>query len=236
MNALPLSAGIIGRQPEGGVILFGEIITYFADNGGEYMTALGEHLLITASAVLVACAIGIPAGILCCKNRVVRTFVTGIFSTLRIVPSLAVLFLCISLIGTGLWPAVVALTLLAIPPLLINTTLGFSGIDPAVIETAHGMGMGRTRTFWQVKLPLALPLVFTGFKTATIEVIASATLGAYIGAGGLGTIIYTGLGLMRNDLLVIGGASVAALSIISGLIISRAEQLVLPWRNVHQVG
>jgi osmoprotectant transport system permease protein len=163
--------------------------------------------------------------------------VTGVFSTLRIIPSLAILFLCVSLLGgVGLWPTVFALTLLAIPPILINTTLAFAGIDPAVLETARGMGMSAARTFFQVKVPLAAPLFVAGFKTATVEVIASATLGAYIGAGGLGTIIFTGLGLQRSDILIVGGVLVAALSLVSGSLITLTEKRLLRWHFVATTG
>jgi osmoprotectant transport system permease protein len=184
---------------------------------------------ITLAATGAAAVVAVPAGIACSRFPRVRGFVTGVFSTLRIIPSLAVLFLCISLIGVGEAPAILALALLAAPPLLINTTLGFSRVPGAVLETATGMGMGVARIFFTVKVPLAAPLIIAGLKTALVEVIASATLAAYIGAGGLGTIIFTGLGLLRSDLLMIGGVSVAGLSLVVSALISWTEKRLLPW-------
>jgi osmoprotectant transport system permease protein len=160
-----------------------------------------------------------------------RTFITGVFGTLRIIPSLAILLLCIPILGTGLAPALVALSFLAIPPVLINTTQAFAGIPAPIVETARGMGMSDARIFLTVKAPLSAPLVLTGIKTAVVEVIASATLAAYIGAGGLGNIIFTGLGLLRADLLLIGGVSVAVLSMLADSLLSLLERRVVRYRN-----
>jgi osmoprotectant transport system permease protein len=129
--------------------------------------------------------------------------------------------------GTGLKPSLTALAFLAIPPILINTALAFGSIPLSVLETAAGMGMGRLRTFFWVKTPLALPLALAGFKTACIEVIAGATLAAYIGGGGLGSLIFTGLGLMKMELLLIGGVSVALLSLIADFLLSVLEARAL---------
>jgi osmoprotectant transport system permease protein len=188
-------------------------IDYFLRNGGKYLDAVIRHLGLSAVSLAAAAIIAVPLGAAAAKNKRVNAVITGVFASLRIIPSLAVLFICVPVMGTGLRPSVTALTLLAIPPILINTALAFSSIPVAVLETARGMGMSAGRIFVWVKAPLSLPFVLAGFKTAAVEVIASATLAAYIGGGGLGEIIFTGLGLMRNELLIIGGVSVAALSI-----------------------
>jgi osmoprotectant transport system permease protein len=211
--------------------IFGKIITYFQTRADSYAEAFATHIMISAICVGIACAVGIPLGIVCARNRAARTFITGVFSTLRIVPSLAVLFICIPVFGIGLTPALVALSFLAIPPVLINTTQAFATIEPAVVETAEAMGMTGGMVFARVKFPLAMPLILTGVKTAAVEVIASATLAAYIGAGGLGNIIFTGLGLLRPDLLIIGGASVAALSITVDTLLSKLEVRLVRYRK-----
>jgi osmoprotectant transport system permease protein len=203
------------------------IFDYFSRNSGKYWTAVTQHLGISFLALGIACFFALPLGILCARNRPLRTTITGVFATLRIIPSLAVLFLCIPILGIGLKPALTALTFLAIPPMLINTTLAFSSIPPATLETARGMGMGDRRIFFLVKIPLALPLVLTGFKTAAVEVIASATLVAYIGGGGLGTLIFTGMQLMRTEFLLIGGVSVTLLSVLTDYLLSFMETAVL---------
>jgi osmoprotectant transport system permease protein len=200
-----------------------DIAAYFAAHADDYFLLVREHISISLISILVALLVGAPLGFLSSKGRLFGAAAIGLFSTLRVIPSLAVLLLCIPIMGTGVKPAVIALSFLAVPPILINTALAFRSMPSAVLETALAMGMGRTRTFFKVKLPLALPLMLAGLKTALVEVIASATLAAYIGAGGLGSIIFTGLGLMRSDLLLIGGVSVACLSLLSGFLLSKLE-------------
>ena len=218
-----------GNPPK---VMIAAIATYFSQNAGAFFLALAQHVGISALSVACAIALGVPAGILCARNRRVRGFVTGIFATLRVIPSLAILFLCVVLLKvTGLFPAVLALTVLALPPILINTTLAFSTLPEAVIETAVGLGMTPARIFWQVKVPLALPLFFTGLRSAVVEVIASATLATYIGAGGLGTIIFTGFALMDNSLLVIGGVAVALLSLSCGWLLGRLQNRALRYQH-----
>ncbi|MDR2073690.1 MAG: ABC transporter permease [Spirochaetaceae bacterium] len=201
-------------------------IDYFSRNGEKYLDAVFQHLAVSGFSLALAVIIALPLGISAAKNEGTKTAITGLFAALRIVPSLAVLFVCVPLMGTGLRPAVTALSLLAIPPILINTTLAFSSIPEAVLETARGMGMSAGRIFFWIKAPLSLPLVLAGVKTAAVEIIASATLAAYIGGGGLGTIIFTGLGLMRNEFLLIGGVSIALLSIAADFILTKLENFL----------
>jgi len=208
-------------------------INYFTNHGDSYLLAVREHLAIALVSILLASIIGILSGILCTRFRRIKPFITGIFSTLRVIPSLAVLMLMIPIIGVGVKSAIVALIFLAIPPILINTMLAFDSLPQSVLEAALGMGMSRKRIFFVVKLPLALPLMMTGIRTATAEVIASATLATYIGAGGLGNIIFTGLGLMRSELLLIGGVSVAMLSLIAGLLLSCLDSYLFHYRKLN---
>ncbi|RRF88788.1 MAG: ABC transporter permease [Coriobacteriaceae bacterium] len=184
---------------------------------------VATHLWLSAVALALATVIAVPLGILGARFRRLDSVSEGVWGTLRIIPSLALLLVLIPVLGTGTLPAVVSLTVLAIPPILINTTTAFKTLPADVLEAAEGMGMPPARELLTVKLPLALPVAFAGFRTATSEVIASAMLAAYIGAGGLGDLIFTGLGLMRTDLLWIGGLSVAALSLAVGALLSLAE-------------
>ncbi|HWQ80124.1 MAG TPA: ABC transporter permease, partial [Anaerovoracaceae bacterium] len=210
-----------------------QIINYFSENADSYVQLVWEHVIISLDSIVIAMAIAIPLGILSTKNRHLYQAIKAVFGTLRIVPSLAILVLFIPILGTGLKPAVVALAILAIPPILMNTALAFHTLPEAVLETALGMGMGKWRTFLTVKIPLAFPLVFTGIKTAVVEVIASATLAAYIGAGGLGSLIFTGLGLMRTDLLLIGGISVGILSLLSGYLLNLLDRRITIYKTVN---
>ncbi len=196
-----------------------EIVEYFQKNGGEYLGLLWGHISISVISVTVALIIAVPLGILVYRSKVASVIAERGFGLLRIVPSLAVLIILIPIMGTGVLPSVTALTILAVPPILINTIQAFRGLPPEMLEAADGMGMSRMQSFFKVKLPLAFPLMFAGIRTAVIEVIASATLASYIGAGGLGDLIFTGLSLLRYSLLIIGGGSVALLSLTAGLLL-----------------
>jgi len=210
-----------------------QIIEYFSNNSRDYLQLVMEHVDISLTSIVFAMIIAIPLGIFSTRCRPIYKIVKGLFGTLRIIPSLAILVLCIPIMGTGMKPAVTALTILAIPPILINTALAFNTLPEAVLETALGMGMGKWRTFFTIKIPLAFPLIFTGIKTAVVEVIASATLAAYIGAGGLGSLIFTGLGLMRTDLLLIGGGSVGLLSLLIGYLLNLLDHRITKYKNVN---
>lgn len=214
--------------------LWTNIQLYFANRLDEYMMNLWEHIGISFSSLFLAVLIGVPLGCLCATYSRGKKWIVRIFQILRIVPSLAVLLLLIPIMGTGVLPATTALVLLAVPPILMNTTDGFAEASAFVLDTAKGMGMTGKQIFWKVKMPLALPYMLTGARIAMIEIIASATIAAKIGAGGLGGIIFTGLGLNRADLLVVGGASVALLSVLSGMIFNWIKRIIVPWGRLEK--
>ena len=192
-----------------------QIQQYFIEYGKDYVKILGDHVALSGEALMIALVIGFPLGYLSYSKPKLRQAASFFTQGLRVIP----------FIGVGRLPAIIALVFLAIPPILLNTIVGFNEVPQSLIETATGLGMTKWQKLYKVSLPLASPHILNGIKLALIEVIASATLATYIGAGGLGTIIFTGLGLYRYDLLIIGGGSVALLSFISmilfDLLISR---------------
>lgn len=210
-----------------------EIIAYFSDNSAQFFQYVFEHLEVSVLSIFFAIIIAVPLGIISTRVEWIEKVSQWFWGTLRIIPSLAILILCMPIMGTGIKPAIVALSVLAIPPILLNTTLAFKTLPEMIIETAEGMGMSNKRLFWTIKVPLAFPVVFTGIRTAIVEVIASATLATYIGAGGLGVLIFTGLGLMRNDLLWIGGISVAILSLGAGFLLSLLDKWITRYERVN---
>ncbi|MFT4145079.1 MAG: ABC transporter permease [Mobilitalea sp.] len=209
-----------------------EILDYITINWRNILKLVWQHIDISLISIIFAMIIAIPLGIFSTRCSSLTKLFKSIFGTLRVIPSLAILILCIPIMGTGMKPAVTALAVLAIPPILINTTLAFKTLPAPVLETAFAMGMGKWRTFFTVKFPLAFPLIFAGIKTAVVEVIASATLAAYIGAGGLGSLIFTGLGLMRTDLLIIGGGSVGLLSLSAGFLLNMLDRRITRYKKV----
>lgn len=204
-----------------------QIIEYLMNHRDTYLVSVMEQVRISLLALMAAVGIGVPLGYVCDRYRKFEKGIVSVFQVLRIIPSLAVLILLIPMMGTGIRPAMTALVFLAVPAILMNTFAGLDAVPHFMIETAYGVGMTESQVLWKVKFPLAMPLILTGVKTAMIEIIASATLAAKIGAGGIGGIIFTGLGLNRMDLLLAGGVSVALLSILAGLLIGLAERVLL---------
>ena len=201
------------------------ILEYFGSHMGDYLTVLREHVVISLMALAISVLLGISAGYVCVRTPKLEKWLVGTFQTLRIVPSLAILILLIPLLGTGVKPALAALVLLAVPPILLNTVTGLTEVPDFMLETARGLGMTEKQVMFRVKFPMAFPLIMTG----VIEIVASAALAAKIGAGGLGGLIFTGLGLNRLDLLLVGGISVALLSLASGAILDGIEKMLTPY-------
>lgn len=211
--------------------MFSEIANYFSRHTKEYLGLLLGHIGISLASVLAALVIAVPLGVWLYRHPIGRAIAERSFGLLRIVPSLAILIILIPLIGTGVLPSVVALTILAIPPVLMNTIQAFQNLPPSMVEAAKGMGMSTSQAFFKVKLPLAFPLMFAGIRTAAVEVIASATLASYIGAGGLGDLIFTGLALLRYSLLIIGGGSVALLSLLTGFLLDSVYKYITRYQR-----
>lgn len=197
-----------------------EMVTYYMTHMSEYWSALELHLLLSFEVGLLAAVIAVPLGAVCVKSERISQFTMRLMSMLRIIPSLALMIVFIPLMGIGKIPAVVALLIIAIPPILINTTAGFKNIDEKLLEAAYGAGMDDRQIFWKVRVPQAIPLIFAGIRTSIVETIASATIAAYIGAGGLGNIIFAGLGINKTYMVAIGGLSVAAISIVTDFVLS----------------
>jgi osmoprotectant transport system permease protein len=157
------------------------------------LPALGRHVWISAISLVVAIAIAIPLGMLLAQWRRGGLFVTSLANAARAVPIVGVmLLLAVGPIGEGLEPAIIALVIFAIPPLLTNTFTGVRGVDPEVTRAATGMGMSRLQISLRVELPLAIPLIATGIRLATVQVWATATIAAIIGSGGLGQLVTEG--------------------------------------------
>ena len=192
-----------------------QMIHYFSTNSEQYLQYVWQHIQLSLIALIIALIIGIPLGYISYKNKKLAEIFTSTSQFLRIIPSLAILFILIPIIGTGEAPALIALIFLAVPSIIINTILGFNEIPEVMKEVGLSMGMNNKELLTRIEYPLALPFILNGVKLALVEIIASATLATYIGAGGLGTLIFTGLGLYRIDLLVIGGGTVTILSLLS---------------------
>ncbi len=199
------------------------------DQWDALMTALQQHMLLVAIPVGFAVLLAIPLGILATRNRYVQLLALGFANIMQTVPSLALIAIMIPIgLGIGRRPAYVALFLYAILPILRNTYAGISGVDNSLIRAARGMGMTDIQVLRKVELPLAMPVIMAGLRTSTVIIIGTAVLAAYVGGGGLGQFIMTGLGLIRDDLILLGAIPSALLALVADFILGRLEDWVTP--------
>lgn len=210
--------------------LFRESYAYYLENQSRFWTELGRHLALSGSALAISLALCVPLGIWAARHAAVAQSIINTIGALRLIPSLAILFLAQPYLGTGFGPALIALTVLALPPVLINVYAGIRNVERAVVEAALGMGMTSRQLLARVELPLALPAIIAGVRTASVEVIASATLAAFIGAGGLGIFITRGFALFQPRIMLVGAIPVAALALLSELIFGLIERRLTPPR------
>ena len=181
---------------------------------------LGVHLAISAIAVLVAFVLAFPTGVALGSSGRGGGAVVVISNVSRAMPTLALLTLfAVSPIGFGNKATTIALAVFAFPPILTNTYVGFRGVDPDVREAARAMGLSRGQVIGRVDLPLALPLVMTGLRTAAVQVVATAGLAALVGGGGLGRIVNLGFGQQNYGLIIAGAILIAALALLTELLL-----------------
>lgn len=197
---------------------------YAQSHAAEFWGALADHLLLVAISLSISMVISIPIGIWSSRGQ--RTAVIDALSTFRVVPSIAVLFLAIPFFGLSRTSAIIALTLLAFPPILINTDAAYRTISPAIREAAVGMGMTAGQVWRRVETPLALPVMLAGIRTATVELVASATLAAFIGVGGLGLYVVRGFALYDISILLVGAIPVALLALFIDLTLSGVQRRI----------
>ncbi len=189
-----------------------------------------EHLELSAEAVLLAGAVALPVGIVLGHFGRGGTLAVNVANAGRAVPTLAVLVLLVLAMGLGNGPVVYALALFAAPPMLTNTYLGMRGVDPDIKDAARGTGLSPGQLIRRIEMPLALPLIAAGVRTATVQVIATATIAAIVGSGGLGRFVVDGFQTHDQGQLVGGALIVALLAIVTELALGGAERLLTPGR------
>lgn len=194
-------------------MLLTETWEYVLQDQGRFLRLTIQHLVLSFSALGIAAAFCLPLGSWIAHRDRLAAPVISLFGALRLLPSLVILFLALPYLGLGFWPSLVALTVLACPPILINTFAGIQGVNAAVRESAAGVGMSERQVLWRIELPLAFPVIMTGIRIAAVEVIASATLAAFIAGGGLGEYIIRGFALNETRIMLVGAVAVALLAL-----------------------
>ncbi|MGP3923979.1 ABC transporter permease [Streptomyces sp. 8N616] len=194
---------------------------------------LAEHLYFSSVCLLLACAIALPIALYLGHIGRGGALAVNLSNVGRAVPTLAVLvLLTLTPLGKqGDLPTIIALVLFAVPPLLTNAYIGMREVDAAVVEAARGMGMSGRQLFLRVELPLAYPLIMTGLRSAAVQVVATATLAAMAGEGGLGRIITNGFNTYNTPQVVAGAVLVAALALLVEAVLVAAGRLLDPMRR-----
>jgi len=192
--------------------------------------ALGVHIVMVLITISLAIAISVPLGILLTrpKYKNLGVVVLNLLNILQTIPGLAVIALTMPFLGLGLKPTIFALTIQGLLPIARNTIAGLHGVSPDVKEAALGMGMSRKKILYEVELPLAMPIILAGVRTSTVYVVSVGTLASYIGGGGLGDLIVTGLAMFWPEYLIIGAGLGALLAISLDRLLAYVEYRITP--------
>jgi osmoprotectant transport system permease protein len=186
-----------------------------------------QHLWYSVLATVIAAAIALPIGVFIGHTGRGAVFAVNLTNLGRAIPSLGIIILMFTVFGFGVAPVLITLFALAIPPIVTNSYIGVRSVDPDVRQAAEGMGMRGRQVLWQVELPMAMPLIMAGIRTSAVQVVATATLAAFVGLGGLGRYLIDGLA-QRDLAEVVGGAIlVAVLSLLTELVLGRVQTMVV---------
>ncbi|AWB44449.1 glycine/betaine ABC transporter [Paenibacillus sp. CAA11] len=205
-----------------------QFVTQVSLRWGDLLSAIGQHIELVFFSMLAAMVIGIPAGILIARYQAFKGTVLGIANILQTVPSLALLGLLIPLLGIGPVTAITALFLYSLLPIIRNTYTGIKDVNASIIEAAVGMGLTRRQILFKVELPLALSFIMAGIRTATVINVGTATLAAFIGAGGLGDFIFLGISRNLDALILLGALPAAMLALVLDLLLGALERRTTP--------
>ena len=201
-----------------------DFLTFVVEHRREILQQTYEHLWITSVALSVATVVGVFLGILLTRYRPLSRPVLGFVNIIQTVPSIALLGFMLPFFGIGVTPAIIALFLYALLPIVRNTYAGIRGVDSLVVEAAHGLGLSDRQILQKVELPLALPMIFAGLRTATVINIGVATLCALIAAGGLGEYIFRGIAVNNTNMILAGAVPASLLAIVLDVLLGGLER------------
>lgn len=211
--------------------MLGQILPFIMDPRNKFGQELLTTLALSVFPIALSVLIGIPLGFAVARQPVAAFLATNLSGLARAIPTLAFLAILIPLLGqVGFVPSVIALTLLGIPPILLNTIAGLRSLDPATLDAAHGMGMTRWQVLTWIQVPLVLPVVAAGVRSAAVQIVATSTLAALIGGQGLGDFVVGGiaLGAAGTVELSVGAISIAALALLVEVSLAYVQRLVTP--------
>ncbi len=190
------------------------IFSYLLQNLGSIAQIAGVHALLSIEGTVLGAFVAIPFGLFAYRRPGVRRVAAAVAETIQTIPSLALLALLMIWLGMGNTTLVATLFLYALMPMLHNTVEGLLSVDPGLVEIARGLGMSRRQAMWRVQIPLASPIILTGFRVALVTSIGIATVGVFIGAQGLGSVIYGGMQVQSASQIFAGAAPAALMAIV----------------------
>ncbi|MFJ6413567.1 amino acid ABC transporter permease [Terribacillus saccharophilus] len=206
-----------------------ELMTYYSENGAYIWTEFYRHFLMSAYGVLFAGIVGIPVGILIARYSKLSPWVISFVNVIQTVPALALLAVLMLVMGLGTNTVILALFLYSLLPIIKNTYTGILGVDKTLKEAGNAMGMTRFQILRMVELPLSLSVIMAGLRTALVIAIGIATIGTFIGAGGLGSIIVRGTNAAEGGAIILAGAIPTALmAVMADLVMGWFEKLLSP--------
>ena len=203
-----------------------QLLQILWDRRDFFLTCLAEHIRISLTAVLCAGILGILAGILISRHKKLAGAVLGIINVIYTIPSISLLGFLIPFTGIGNKTAIIALTVYGLLPIVRNTYTGLTNVDAGVLEVAEGLGADKKQLLFGIRLPLALPVIISGFRNMVVMIIAMGGIASFIGAGGLGVAIYRGITTYNMTLTAAGSILIALLALLSDWLLSRAEKWV----------
>lgn len=201
---------------------------WILENWVRILEKIGEHLFISITALLIGAAIAIPLGILLSKTKRISQVVISIASILQTLPSLALLAIMVPLVGVGRKPAIIALAIYSLLPILRNTYLGMTGVDKDLVDASKGMGMTKLQIIKKVQLPISIPVIMSGLQLSAVYLVAWTTIASYIGAGGLGDLIFMGLNNYNFYAILSGTIPVTVIALLLEWILGVLKNRLTP--------
>jgi len=203
-------------------------VKFVIDRKSEITDLFMQHIQLTIFSILIAVVIAIPLGILIVRYRKLAGPVIGFTNIVQSIPSLALLGFLIPLIGIGSKPAIIMVVMYSLLPIVKSTYTGLTNIDPSLIEAAKGMGLTETQVLLKVRFPLAMPIIMSGVRISSVTAVGLMTIAAFIGAGGLGYLVFSGVSTVNNNMILAGAIPACFLAIFLDLIIGKVEGIVVP--------
>lgn len=210
-----------------------DVVVIYENRWPFLLELLGQHLAISGIAVFIGGILGLLLGVLISEKKQIAPYIIGMTNVVYTIPSIALLGFLIPVTGIGNTTAIIALTVYALMPMVRNTYTGLTGITPAIVEAAQGMGSTRGQIMLKIRLPLATPVILAGFRNMVVMTIALTGIASFIGAGGLGVAIYRGITTNNLALTVAGGLIIAALALTMDYLIGFVGKRIIVRRHLE---